>query len=113
MTYSGRIYDIVSVTDLVGQIILKKKVNNKIVPVAIAIYGYWKDKAMKEMNLKPKDKIRGNLYLKSRLYNGKWYTDVFFKEIIVIERAPVKLKAGELFDNDSGNKIDENTGEII
>ena len=113
MTYSGRIYDIVIVSDLVANIVLKKKVNNKIVPVSIAIYGYWKDKALKEMNLKPKDKIKGNLYLKSRLYNGKWYTDVYFKEIIVTERAPVKLKAGELFDTDSGQKIDENTGEIL
>jgi hypothetical protein len=81
------------------------------VPVAITIKGYWKDKALKEMKVKMKDKIRGNLYLKSNLYNGKWYTDVFFREIYLVEPAPIKMS--ELFVETDDGLIDTETGELI
>ena len=85
-------------------IIIRKKDKDKIYPVAIKVMGYWKDKAIKELNLKPKDKIKGNIYMRSKLYNGKYYTDVFFREIFVIEKAPIKFN--ELF-------VDTETGEIL
>lgn len=104
MVITGRIFDIVIINDKVAQIVLRKKDREKILPVSISVMGYWKDKALNELKLKPKDKIKGNLYLKSRLYNGRYYTDAFFREIIVIEKAPTKM--GELF-------IDTDTGEIL
>jgi len=104
MNITGRIYDIVIITDTIAQIIIRKKDKDKIYPVAIKVMGYWKDKAIKELNLKPKDKIKGNIYMRSKLYNGKYYTDVFFREIFVIEKAPIKLN--ELF-------VDTETGEIL
>jgi len=104
MVITGRIYDIVIITDTIAQIIIRKKDKDKIYPVAIKIMGYWKDKAIKELNLKPKDKIKGNIYMRSKLYNGKYYTDVFFREIFVIEKAPIKFN--ELF-------VDTETGEIL
>lgn len=111
MIYTGRIFDIVHVSDKVAQIILKKKDKDKVVPVAIKVMGYWRDKAINEMKLKPKDKIRGNLYLKSNLYQGKYYTDVFFREIFLVEPAPVKME-GNLFKTEAG-LVDGDTGEII
>lgn len=102
MVIQGRIFDIVHINDLVMQIVIRKKDKDKIVPVAIQVVGYWKEKAL-SMKLRPKDKIKGNLYLKSRLYNGKYYTDVFFREIYVIEPAPVKMT----------NPFDNETGEIL
>jgi hypothetical protein len=111
MVMTGRIYDIVQVNDMVAQIILKKKDKDKIVPVAITIKGYWKDKALKDMKVKMKDKIRGNLYFKSNLYKGKWYTDVFFREIYLVEPAPVKMS--ELFLETEDGLIDTETGELL
>jgi len=112
MVITGRIFDIVKVTDTVAQIVLKKKVKDKIVPVAITILGYWKDKALNEMKLKMKDKIRGNVYLKSNLYKGRYYTDVYFREVYIVEPAPVKI-ANPLFVETEDGYIDTETGEFL
>jgi hypothetical protein len=104
MVITGRIFDIVTVNEKVAQIIIRKKDKDKIVPVAISIFGYWKDKALNELKVKVKDKIKGNLYIKSKIYNGKYYTDVFFREIYIVEPAPIKM--GDLF-------VDKETGEIL
>jgi hypothetical protein len=115
MVYTGRIYDIVHINEKVAQIVLKKKDKDKIVPVAVTVLGYWKDKAIKEMKLKPKDKIRGNLYLKSNLHNGRYYTDVFFREIYLVEPAPTKMGSNDknLFESEDGLVVDTETGELI
>jgi len=113
MVITGRIFDIVVLNEKVAQIVLKKKIADKIVPVAICVFGYWKDKAIKEMKLKPKDKIKGNVYLKSKIYNGKYYTDVYFKEVLLIEDAVVMKKPESgLFQTDEG-LVDTETGELI
>ena len=101
---SGRIFEIIVVNEKVAQIVLNKKDNKgKVIPITISVVGFWKDKIM---NLKQKDKIRGNLYMKSNLYNGKYYTDVQFKQIDLIEPAPIKMGTTTLF-------VDKETGEIL
>jgi hypothetical protein len=101
---SGRIFEIIVVNEKVAQIVLNKKDSKgKVIPITISVVGFWKDKIL---NLKQKDKIRGNLYMKSNLYNGKYYTDVQFKEIDLIEPAPVKMGTTTLF-------VDKETGEIL
>jgi hypothetical protein len=104
MVITGRIFDIVTISDKVAQIVIRKKDKDKVVPVAITIMGYWKDKALNELKIRQKDKIKGNVYLKSRIYNDKYYTDVFFREIYVIEKAPINMNT--LF-------VDKETGEIL
>ncbi len=104
---SGRIFEIVIVNEKVAQIVINKKdTNGKVIPLTVSVIGYWKDKMIKELNLGQKDKIRGNLYMKSNLYNGKYYTDVQFKEIDLLERAPIKMGSNTLF-------VDKETGEIL
>jgi hypothetical protein len=105
MVIVGRIYEIIIVSQGVAKIIIKKKMKNKVVPVAVSLLGYWKDKMM-DMNLKPKDKIKGNLYMESRLYKDKWYTDLYFNEIYLIENAPIKMGSTNLF-------YDKETGEVL
>ena len=63
MMITGKIFDIHILNDKSAQIILRKKLGDKVVPVAIEVFGYWKDKALNELKLKPKDKIRANFYL--------------------------------------------------
>lgn len=111
MVIVGRIFDIVVLNDKVAQIVLRKKVSDKVVPVAITVFGYWKDRIINEMKLKPKDKIKGNVYMKSKLYNGKYYTDVYFKEVYLVEEGPKAMGSG-LFQTDQGI-VDQETGEII
>jgi hypothetical protein len=101
---TGRIFEIIVVSEKVAQIVINKKDGKgKVIPIAISVVGFWKDKAM---NLKQKDKIRGNLYFKSNLYNGKYYTDVQFKEIDVLEQAPINMSQRTLL-------VDVETGEIL
>jgi hypothetical protein len=111
MVITGRIFDIVIINEKVAQIVLKKKVNEKIVPVAISIFGFWKNKALDEMKIKLKDKIRGNVYMKSNVYKGKYYTDVFFKEIYFAEEKS-DINTGIFVKTDDG-LVDTETGEII
>ena len=106
MVITGKIFDIVIISDGVAQIVIRKKDNGKVVPIAITVLGYWKDKALKDLKLQPKDKIKANLHLKSKLYNGKYYTDVFFREIYVVERAPAQI-GRILFDKETGEVLDE------
>ena len=120
MVIVGRIFDIVVINERVAQIVLKKKMNDKIVPVAITVFGYWKDRALRDMNLKMKDKIKGNVYMKSKIYNGKYYTDVYFKEVYLVDEIPPKpitAKAGDLFPENLVNTeegiVDTDTGEIL
>lgn len=113
MVITGRIFDIVVINEKVAQIVLKKKMADKIVPVAITVLGFWKDKAIKEMKLKPKDKIKGNLYLKSKIFNGKYYTDVYFKEVHLIEDAPINMGKRDLFEETDMGIVDTETGELI
>ena len=104
---SGRIFEIVIVNEKVAQIVINKKdKNGKVIPICVSVIGFWKDKMIKEMRLKQKDKIRGNLYLKSNIYNGKYYTDVQFKEIDLLEIAPIKIGSNTLF-------VDKETGEVL
>jgi hypothetical protein len=101
---SGRIFEIIVLNEKVAQIVINKKDNKgKVIPITISVVGFWKDKIA---NLRQKDKIRGNLYIKSNLYNGKYYTDVQFKEIDLIEPAPIKMGTTTLF-------VDKETGEIL
>jgi hypothetical protein len=121
MVITGRIFDIKVISEKYAQIVLKKKMSDKIVPVAIGVFGYWKDKIIKEMKLKPKDKIKGNIYLKSNLWtdkNGveKYLTDIYFKEVYLIEEGPRPM--GSLFqqpteEEDDDIKFDPTTGEIF
>jgi hypothetical protein len=101
---SGRIFEIIVINEKVAQIVINKKDNKgKVIPITISVVGFWKDKIL---NLKQKDKIRGNLYMKSNLYNGKYYTDVQFREIDLLEPAPIKMSSTTLF-------VDKETGEIL
>ena len=108
MVITGRIYDIIHITDKVSQIVLKKKDRDKIVPVAIKVMGYWKDKALNEMKLKPKDKIKANVYMVSRKSKtgDMYYTDVFFREIFLVEPAPIQMQS-TFFDQETGEVFDD------
>jgi succinyl-CoA synthetase beta subunit len=113
MILQGKIFDIVIVNDKVAQIVIRKKLGEKIVPVAVSVFGYWKDKALNELKLKPKDKIKGNLYIKSKIFNGRYYTDIFYKDIILVEEHNASvLTQSKMFDIDT-EEIDQETGEII
>ena len=115
----GRIMTITKVSDKASYVVIKKKIRGKDTPIAIETFGLWNEK-MKELKLNINDKIVGKLYIKSNLYNGKWYTNLYFRDIKKYEEKPKEVKPElNLFvepkDDDDwhGHIIDEETGEII
>jgi hypothetical protein len=124
----GRILTINKVSDKVSQVVIKKQVQGKQTPIAIDVFGFYKDK-MEALKLMKNDKIQGRVFVKSNLYKGKWYTDFYFKDIKRYEPKPKynpqpnTKPEHELFfeaDEEIGNGgignifiIDDESGEII
>ena len=125
MELVGRILTINVISDKSVQIVIKKQMDGKVVPIAISVFGFWKQK-MDEMKLLKNEKIGGKVYIKSNLYKGKYYTDIYFKEIERIQPkpknefvAPNTTTEQNLFDDTDNNMlngigyiVDEETGEI-
>ena len=105
-----------------------KQVKGKKTPIAVEVYGFWKTK-FDELKLQKNDKIVGTLYIKSNLYKGKWYNDLYFNEVKrfvkkpkydpytnTYEKPSIKNSENELFNNEEilggGYCVDEETGEI-
>ena len=116
----GRILMINIISDKSAQVVIEKQIKGKKTPIAINIFGYWKDK-MESLKLLPKEKIEGRVYVKSNLYNGKWYTDLYFKGIDRYVQKP-KFKKTEsnlnLFEEDENKGINyqpvyDDNGNII
>ena len=110
MVITGRIFDIVHISDKVAQIVLRKKDKDKFILVAISVFGFWRDKAINELKLKNKDKIKANVHLKSKLYNGRYLTDVFFKEIVMVESYNPSVVTDP---TQQKMFVDEETGEVF
>ncbi len=95
---TGRIYDILKVSDKLWYVVLRKRDRGKYELSALTVFGWWKDKA-EQLGIKPKDKIKANYRIRSKEYNGKYYTEAVCREIMIIEQAPFKvdIQTGELF----------------
>jgi hypothetical protein len=103
----GKILMINIISKQSAQVVIEKQIKGKKTPIAINIFGFWKDK-MDSLKLQPKEKIEGRVYVKSNLYNGKWYTDLYFKGIDRYVQKP-KFKKPEsnlnLFEDDENKGI--------
>lgn len=94
---TGKIFTINEISPKVAQIVVKKQVRGKQTAIAIEVYGFWKEKA-DALKLKKNDKIKGRVYAKSNLYKNKWYSDLYFREIELVE--PKAKHGGNLRDED-------------
>jgi hypothetical protein len=52
--------------------------------------------------------------MKSNQFKGKWYTDVYFKEVYLVEEAPRPMGANQPNIEDIDEmRVDTETGEIF
>lgn len=104
MILTGKIFDIHKIGEKEAQIVIRKKMGEKIVPVAVNIFGFWYDKAIVQQKLKQGDKIKANLYMKSKFWEKgkKYFTDVYFKDIVIIEFSDPFSDRKTLFDEETG-----------
>ena len=113
----GKIFLINKVSEKSSQIILRKKIRKKDVLIVISIFGFWKTK-FEEKGIQKNDTISGTVYSDAKLYNGKWYNNLFFNEVTKSQprNRNRKMNVQDLFsDGGIGNSyiVDEETGEIL
>lgn len=90
MEIKGKVFQVLEVSSYVAQVILKKRVHGKTQPIAFVALGHWRDVVVRDLKLKKDDYILANFYLKSRLYNGKWYTEAEIRNIQRVEKPQKK-----------------------
>jgi hypothetical protein len=113
LTITGRVFDIEQINEKVCKVIIQKQVRGEKVPMAFACLGKQRDVVIEKLKLKKKDKITANIDIKSRLYNGKWYTDVTMYNIELIPDKPKdKPEAQEELDFFAEGNVDFETGEV-
>jgi len=105
---TGKIYDIHEFGSKQAQIVIRKKIGDKIVPVAITVFGYYYDK-IKSQGLRQGDRIKGKLYIKSKFWDkgNRYISDIFFKEVNILERSNQMQFSKRVI------KVDKQTGEIL
>ena len=113
----GKIFLINKISEKSLQIILLKKIRKKDSLFVISIFGFWKTK-FEEKGIQKNDTISGTVYSDAKLYNGKWYNNLFFNEVIKIDKKNKnkKMDVQDLFSSGGiGNTyiVDEETGEIL
>lgn len=113
LTITGRVFDIEQINEKVCKVIIQKQSRGEKVPMAFACLGKQRDVVIEKLKLKKKDKITANIDIKSRLYNGKWFTDVTMYNIELIPDKPKeKPEAQEELDFFTEGNVDFETGEI-
>ncbi len=113
----AKVFLINKISDKSAQIVLCKKIRDKNVLIIVSIFGIWKKK-FEEKGIKKNDTIKGTVYSDAKLYNGKWYNDLFFNEVIKSQprNRNRQMEAQDLFSEGGiGNNfiVDEETGEIL
>lgn len=99
MQQNGTIYDIIEIDNDTIKVLLNKRDFGKPYLSAVTYWGYWKKKAL-EQGIGIKDKIKTNVVIKSREYNGKYYDQQQGRQIYIVSKAKYKVdkSTGELFD---------------
>jgi len=114
LTISGRVFLIQEINDKVCKVVLQKQVRGEKIPMAFSAVGKQRDVVIKELKLKPKDKIRFDFDVKSRLWNDKWYSDLNIFHIELLPDKPKeKPEAQEELDFFAEGSFDAETGEVF
>lgn len=125
MEISGKVFQIIEVNNFVVKLVIQKRVSGKQTPIALDALGHHRDEVLK-LGLKKGDKIWGRVQLKSKLHNGRYYTDVTIKDVQLLQPKPKKPKQSdpnqgempfldekELPPLEEKHIIDPETGEVL
>jgi hypothetical protein len=100
MVCKGVILDIIPVTDLVVQVVIRVKKNDSYFPVAFTAYKDIKI-LIQQVKIEKGDAVKIQYYIKSKKWQEKYFTSAIIEKINVIAK-----KSPQLI-------IDMETGEII
>ena len=101
MVIEGYIFDKITISEKVIQIVMRRKHKEKYIYVCFIAFGRLIDK-IAELDLEQKDKIRIEYYIKSKKWNERYSTDAIIENIELKERRTnqitVDFETGEILD---------------
>ena len=112
----GRIYQIASEGDYFGTLVMKKRIRGMIMPLAFSLKGEWKRACCDKKEIAEGDKVRIWFVPICKKHNERYYTNLVIEKMEVLEKNPNNLfnwKDSYEVDEDTGDVVDTETGEII
>ena len=67
MNIEGKVFEIITRSDKVWEIVIRKKHKEKIIPISFIAFSYM-ILCVKELNIKPKDRIKIQFHLISKMF---------------------------------------------
>jgi hypothetical protein len=112
----GRIYQVIAENDYFGMLIMKKRIKGMIVPLAFSLKGEFKRICCDKKEMTEGDKVRIWFVPVCRKHNEKYYTNLVIEKMEILEKNAKNLlnwKDSYEVDEDTGEVIDTETGEVI
>ncbi|MDF1858301.1 MAG: DUF3127 domain-containing protein [Candidatus Pelagibacter bacterium] len=101
MVIEGYVFDKITVSEKVTQIVIRKKHNERYNYICFVAFGFVKDE-IEELDIDQKDKVRIEYYIKSKKWNERYSTDAIIEKIELKERRTnqieVDFETGEIFE---------------
>lgn len=82
---TGKVHLVHPKNDKSIQIVIKKRIKKKEILIALDVWG-WEKSNVEKLRLVKGDRIWAKLYIKSRIYNNKWYSDVYVEQVQRIDK---------------------------
>lgn len=100
MVCKGVILDIVPVTDVVVQVVIRVKKNDSYFPIAFTAYKDIKV-LIQQVKMEKGDAVKIDYYIKSKKWQDKYFTSAIIEKIRVIaKKSPqmtIDMETGEIF----------------
>jgi len=113
MNIEGKVFDVIHRSDKVWEVVLRKKHKDKIVPISFIAFSFIIED-VKRLNIKPKDRIKIQFHLQSKMFNDRYYTSAIIDKIDMLlkDTGTSNMFHTDLTSTPFGD-VDMKTGEIF
>jgi RNase P/RNase MRP subunit p29 len=113
MTIEGKVFEILQSSEKMWEVVLRKKHKEKIVPISFLAFVFTIND-VKRLNIKPKDRVKIQFHLRSKMYGNRYYTSAVIDKIDILQR---DAGTPNMFHTDVASMpfgdVDMETGEIF
>jgi RNase P/RNase MRP subunit p29 len=113
MTIEGKVFEILQSSEKMWEVVLRKKHKEKIVPISFLAFSFTIND-VKRLNIKPKDRVKIQFHLRSKMYGNRYYTSAVIDKIDILQR---DAGTPNMFHTDVASMpfgdVDMETGEIF
>jgi hypothetical protein len=113
MNIEGKVFDLITRNEKVWEVVIRKKHKDKIIPISFVAFSYMIS-IVKALNIKPKDRIKIQFHLASKMFSERYYTSAIIDKIDILQR---DMGTSNMFHVENGDEafdeVDIETGEIF